>query len=162
MHLKHGKTSIWFCYRFIFSLICTFFLIFSFSFLIRYCPQCKDHIEATKKFDLWNLPRILVIHLKRFHYNRFRRDKIDTTVNFPLRGLQLRDYIVDPTYDKSTVYDLIGVCNHYGNLAGGHCKYQVLCFSLMKTLRFAMYKLLFLVFRHCLRAQQGRKCMVSV
>lgn len=85
-----------------------------------YCPKCKDHIEATKKFDLWNLPRILVIHLKRFHYNRFRRDKIDTTVNFPLRGLQLQDYISDPHYDKSTVYDLIGVCNHYGNLAGGH------------------------------------------
>ncbi|XP_052129937.1 ubiquitin carboxyl-terminal hydrolase 15 [Frankliniella occidentalis] len=85
-----------------------------------YCPKCKDHIEATKKFDLWNLPRILVIHLKRFHYNRYRRDKIDTTVNFPLRGLQLRDYISDPHYDKNTTYDLIGVCNHYGNLAGGH------------------------------------------
>lgn len=64
-----------------------------------------------------------MIHLKRFHYNRFRRDKIDTTVNFPLRGLQLRDYIVDSKYDESTVYDLIGVCNHYGNLAGGHCKW---------------------------------------
>ncbi|XP_034252607.1 ubiquitin carboxyl-terminal hydrolase 15-like [Thrips palmi] len=85
-----------------------------------YCPKCKDHIEATKKFDLWNLPRILVIHLKRFHFSRFRRDKIDLTVNFPLHGLELKDYIVDPNYDKSSTYDLIGVCNHYGNLAGGH------------------------------------------
>lgn len=35
-----------------------------------YCPECKDFVQATKKFDLWKLPRVLVIHLKRFSYNR--------------------------------------------------------------------------------------------
>ena len=35
-----------------------------------YCPNCKDFVQATKKFDLWKLPRVLVIHLKRFSYNR--------------------------------------------------------------------------------------------
>ena len=35
-----------------------------------YCPNCKEFVEATKKFDLWKLPRVLVIHLKRFSYNR--------------------------------------------------------------------------------------------
>lgn len=38
--------------------------------LFRYCPSCKKHQQATKKFDLWSLPKILVVHLKRFSYNR--------------------------------------------------------------------------------------------
>ena len=36
-----------------------------------YCPQCKDSVEAAyKKFDVWKLPDILVIHLKRFSYSK--------------------------------------------------------------------------------------------
>jgi len=53
--------------------------------LCRYCPTCKKHQQATKKFDLWSLPRILVVHLKRFSYNRCWRDKLDTVVDFPIR-----------------------------------------------------------------------------
>jgi len=37
---------------------------------IRYCPQCKEFVQATKKFDLWKTPDVLVIHLKRFSYDR--------------------------------------------------------------------------------------------
>ena len=37
----------------------------------RYCPECKDFVQASKKFDLWKLPDILVIHLKRFPYDRY-------------------------------------------------------------------------------------------
>ena len=37
----------------------------------RYCPECKDFVQASKKFDLWKLPDILVIHLKRFSYDRY-------------------------------------------------------------------------------------------
>ena len=36
-----------------------------------YCPQCKDFVQAFKKFDVWKLPDILVIHLKRFSYSRY-------------------------------------------------------------------------------------------
>ena len=43
------------------------------------------HQQATKKFDLWSLPEVLVIHLKRFSYNRYWRDKIDTLIEFPVR-----------------------------------------------------------------------------
>lgn len=52
-----------------------------------FCPSCRSHKQATKKFDLWSLPRVLIIHLKRFSYNRFWRDKIDTLVEFPIRCL---------------------------------------------------------------------------
>lgn len=61
---------------------------FQFSYLyffLRYCPNCKKHQQATKKFDLWSLPKILVVHLKRFSYSRYWRDKLDTVVEFPIR-----------------------------------------------------------------------------
>ena len=36
-----------------------------------FCPSCKDLVQAFKKFDLWKLPEVLVIHLKQFFYSRY-------------------------------------------------------------------------------------------
>ena len=102
-------------------------LINVFPFFSRYCPNCKKHQRATKKFDLWSLPEVLVIHLKRFSYTRSMRDKLDTLVEFPTRSLNMAPYILNPN-PTDAVYDLIGVCNHYGGLGGGHCnKILTLC-----------------------------------
>ncbi|XP_031424285.1 ubiquitin carboxyl-terminal hydrolase 4 isoform X1 [Clupea harengus] len=84
-----------------------------------YCPACKKHQQATKKFDLWSLPRLLVVHLKRFSYNRCWRDKLDTVVDFPIRDLNMSEYVCDPKAGPY-VYDLIAVSNHYGGMGGGH------------------------------------------
>uniref|UniRef100_A0A8C7M9K2 Ubiquitin carboxyl-terminal hydrolase n=1 Tax=Oncorhynchus kisutch TaxID=8019 RepID=A0A8C7M9K2_ONCKI len=84
-----------------------------------YCPTCKKHQQATKKFDLWSLPRILVVHLKRFSYNRCWRDKLDTVVDFPVRDLNMSEFVCDPKAGPY-VYDLIAVSNHYGGMGGGH------------------------------------------
>ncbi|XP_064488064.1 ubiquitin carboxyl-terminal hydrolase 15-like isoform X2 [Ornithodoros turicata] len=84
-----------------------------------YCPTCRRHQQATKKFDLWSLPQVLIIHLKRFFYNRFWRDKIDTLVEFPITNLKMQDYIINPKHEPA-VYDLIAVANHYGGMGGGH------------------------------------------
>jgi ubiquitin carboxyl-terminal hydrolase 4/11/15 len=89
-----------------------------------YCPTCKKHQQATKKFDLWSLPRILIIHLKRFVYNRYHRDKVNRMVQYPVRGLNMSEYIINKSH-LHAVYDLIGVCNHYGGLGGGH--YTAFC-----------------------------------
>lgn len=35
-----------------------------------YCGSCKQHVQADKKLDLWSLPDVLVVHLKRFSYSR--------------------------------------------------------------------------------------------
>ncbi|TFY56336.1 hypothetical protein EVG20_g8965 [Dentipellis fragilis] len=56
-----------------------------------YCPRCQKHQQATKKFDLWSVPDVLVVHLKRFSNSRALRDKIETRVDFPVRGLDLSD-----------------------------------------------------------------------
>uniref|UniRef100_A0A8C8FVZ2 Ubiquitin carboxyl-terminal hydrolase 4 n=1 Tax=Oncorhynchus tshawytscha TaxID=74940 RepID=A0A8C8FVZ2_ONCTS len=91
-----------------------------------YCPTCKKHQQATKKFDLWSLPRILVVHLKRFSYNRCWRDKLDTVVDFPVRDLNMSEFVCDPKAGPY-VYDLIAVSNHYGGMGGGHCEMTDVC-----------------------------------
>ncbi|XP_072026570.1 ubiquitin carboxyl-terminal hydrolase 4-like [Amphiura filiformis] len=84
-----------------------------------YCPDCKKHQEASKKFDLWKLPKVLVVHLKRFSYTRFWRDKLDTMVNFPLTNMDMTPHVKGPN-GQEYVYDLMSVTNHYGGLGGGH------------------------------------------
>ncbi|OAX77736.1 hypothetical protein ACJ72_07962 [Emergomyces africanus] len=84
-----------------------------------YCPRCKEHRRASKKFELWKCPDILVMHLKRFSANRGFRDKIDALVDFPLE-LDMSGRVQMPEEGKSLLYDLIAVDNHYGGLGGGH------------------------------------------
>jgi ubiquitin carboxyl-terminal hydrolase 4/11/15 len=84
-----------------------------------FCPECKDFVQATKKFDLWKLPQVLVIHLKRFSYNRYWRDKLDTLIEFPIKGLDLGQYVKSQDQPES-VYDLFAVSNHFGGMGGGH------------------------------------------
>ncbi|KAG6507920.1 hypothetical protein ZIOFF_033274 [Zingiber officinale] len=86
-----------------------------------YCPKCKEHRQATKKLDLWKLPDILVVHLKRFSYSRFMKNKLDTFVNFPVHNLDLTKYVQQKIgIPQSFIYELYAVSNHYGGLGGGH------------------------------------------
>lgn len=82
-----------------------------------YCPSCQDFRQASKKFELWAAPDILVIHLKRF--GNMRR-KLNTRVDFPLNDLDLTGRVNGPDDGKSLKYDLIGVDCHSGGMGGGH------------------------------------------
>ncbi|XP_069085172.1 ubiquitin carboxyl-terminal hydrolase 15 isoform X3 [Pleurodeles waltl] len=84
-----------------------------------YCPNCKEHQQATKKLDLWSLPPVLVVHLKRFSYSRYMRDKLDTLVDFPILDLDMAEFLINPNAGPSR-YNLIAVSNHYGGMGGGH------------------------------------------
>lgn len=84
-----------------------------------YCPRCKKHRRASKKFELWKSPDILVMHLKRFSANRLFRDKLDAHVDFPLE-LDMSGRVQMSEPEESLKYDLIAVDNHYGGLGGGH------------------------------------------
>ncbi|OMJ24105.1 Ubiquitin carboxyl-terminal hydrolase 4 [Smittium culicis] len=95
-----------------------------------YCSECKDFRQATKKLDLWRLPEILVIHLKRFDHSRQWSNKINTLVDFPLEGLDLSEFFLaqssentaggDSTSLNPPIYDLYATSNHFGGLGGGH------------------------------------------
>lgn len=85
-----------------------------------YCPRCKQHRRASKKLELWKSPDILVIHLKRFSAQGRFRDKLDVSVDFPIKGLDLTTRVAMQEEGKSPIYDLFAVDNHYGGLGGGH------------------------------------------
>mmetsp|Transcript_16921 Transcript_16921/g.23942 ORF Transcript_16921/g.23942 Transcript_16921/m.23942 type:complete len:685 (-) Transcript_16921:63-2117(-) len=85
-----------------------------------YCSKCKEHVDATKKFDLWMLPPILVVHLKRFRYNDYgARSKLNRKMNYPVCNWSL-DKFIKSSENAHEMYDLYAVTNHYGNLGGGH------------------------------------------
>ncbi|KAJ3999775.1 hypothetical protein F5050DRAFT_1804676 [Lentinula boryana] len=123
-----------------------------------YCPRCKKHQQATKKFDLWSTPDVLVVHLKRFSNSRMLRDKIDTFVDFPIIGLDMNERVnerrilsklqgmgVDTdsvellgqgsgggssqVSSEPLIYDLFAVDEHLGGLGGGH--YRAYAFNHM-------------------------------
>ena len=95
-----------------------------------FCSSCKDFRCATKKMDLFSLPRLLIIHLKRFAYTSRSREKISTFVDFPITGLDLSHLAHPSTRTSSStspgdpplpaLYDLWAVSNHMGGLGGGH------------------------------------------
>lgn len=85
-----------------------------------YCPRCKEHRRASKKFELWKTPDILVMHLKRFSSSGMRRDKLDVFVDFPVEGLDLSSRVIETEEGKQEIYDLFAVDDHWGGLGGGH------------------------------------------
>eukprot|EP01107_Rhizomastix_libera_P010242 TRINITY_DN265_c0_g2_i3.p1 TRINITY_DN265_c0_g2~~TRINITY_DN265_c0_g2_i3.p1 ORF type:complete len:1276 (+),score=402.87 TRINITY_DN265_c0_g2_i3:39-3830(+) len=84
-----------------------------------YCPQCKEHRQASVKTEIWKAPKVCIIHLKRFQYRGNFRSKIETEVNFP-DELDLSSYILDPANKVDAKYELYAISNHYGSLGGGH------------------------------------------
>lgn len=54
-----------------------------------YCSSCCKHLEMTKKLEIWRLPPVMVIHLKRFQYTQTYRRKLLSLVEFPIRELDL-------------------------------------------------------------------------
>jgi ubiquitin C-terminal hydrolase len=84
-----------------------------------YCPKCKDTVQAFKKMDLWSVPPVLVLHLKRFQSDDGY--KIETPVQFD-EFLDMSPHVLGPQKDKPLKYELFSVSNHVGFLIdGGHC-----------------------------------------
>lgn len=85
-----------------------------------YCPKCKERRQASKKLDLWRLPEVLVIHLKRFSYSRSMKHKLETFVNFPIHDFDLTNYIANKNNSRRQLYELYALTNHYGSMGSGH------------------------------------------
>ncbi|RHY31986.1 hypothetical protein DYB32_002967, partial [Aphanomyces invadans] len=108
-----------------------------------YCSNCKQHRQvrcwmarvaldvtcgsiahqATKTMQLYALPDILILSLKRFEYrNDVVRDKLDVLVDFPVEGLDMAPYCLSaaPDHTSSLIYDLYATTNHFGSMGFGH------------------------------------------
>lgn len=94
-----------------------------------FCRHCKAHRDSTKKLEIWKVPPILLVHLKRFSYEGRWKQKLQTSVDFPLDSLDLCQYVIGPKQNLKK-YSLYGVSNHYGGLDGGH--YTAYCKNVLK------------------------------
>ena len=94
-----------------------------------YCKKCKKHQKAKKKMEIFYLPKILMICLKRFsNQRRFSWEKDNSFIDFPINNMDLKDYVIA---DKENVkYDLYAVSQHFGGVGGGH--YTAVCKNLGK------------------------------
>ncbi|CAL1595859.1 unnamed protein product [Knipowitschia caucasica] len=100
---------------------------------LYYCLKCKKRQKSTKKFWIKKLPKVLCLHLKRFHWTTFMRNKVDTFVEFPMRSLDMTRYLLEPetaapetaapetTAPERCLYDLAAIAVHHGSGVGsGH------------------------------------------
>uniref|UniRef100_A0A673BNT0 Ubiquitin carboxyl-terminal hydrolase 8 n=1 Tax=Sphaeramia orbicularis TaxID=375764 RepID=A0A673BNT0_9TELE len=94
-----------------------------------FCRHCKAHRDSSKKLEIWKVPPILLVHLKRFSYEGRWKQKLQTSVDFPLDSLDLSQYVIGPKQNLKK-YSLYGVSNHYGGLDGGH--YTAYCKNAIK------------------------------
>lgn len=92
------------------------------------CEKCNKKVNGITVSKIWRPPKVLIVHLKRFNNNR----KIEDLISVPLTGFDIVPYIseykISPqNYNRirnspknKYIYDLFAVCNHSGNLKGGH------------------------------------------
>ena len=88
------------------------------------CGNCNKHVEATKNFSIFYVPRLLIICLSRFSKRGYGYSKNDEYIDFPLENLDMGKYICGPDKENSK-YDLFAVSQHFGGTGGGH--YTAVC-----------------------------------
>lgn len=73
---------------------------------------------ARMRYRITKLPKYMILHMRRFTKNNFFLEKNPTLVNFPVKNLELKDYIPLPATEESeksqTKYDLIANIVHDG------------------------------------------------
>jgi len=94
------------------------------------CSNCKCYREAAKRIEIWKLPPVLIIQLKRFNFDGRWHNKIQTNVNFPTENLNLSSHIRAPS-PKFSNFNLYSIINHYGSFESGH--YTAYCENVYKS-----------------------------
>jgi len=90
-----------------------------------YCSKCKAHVNSIKKIDLWMLPPILIVQLKRFKFHpgttggRLKRTKLHQNIQYPLKNWDLSSILKSSNHERP-LYDLYSIINHVGDLGSGH------------------------------------------
>ncbi|KAG8385817.1 hypothetical protein BUALT_Bualt03G0084700 [Buddleja alternifolia] len=78
---------------------------------------------ARMRYRVTKLPQYLILHMRRFTRNNFFVEKNPTLVNFPVKNLELKDYIPLPVRNEKerlrSKYDLIANIVHDGKPGEG-------------------------------------------
>ena len=74
------------------------------------CKLCEKKTVYEKKIDLWKSPNILIIHLKRFKFEKTGgATKISNGVDFKIRNFDITDHVIGFQRVKA-IYNLFAVC----------------------------------------------------
>lgn len=86
-----------------------------------YCEQCKKKVPTIKSIAIKQLPRCLVIVLKRFKfdYHQMKKIKINTFCSFE-HNINMMKYTTDKDTIPNTEYELGGFIIHSGDGDRGH------------------------------------------
>ncbi|CAF4599757.1 unnamed protein product [Rotaria socialis] len=86
-----------------------------------FCDKCNGLRDAEKRLDVWTLPKVLILQLKRFTNDLWNNVKIQTLVEFPVDSpLDLDRFIPVTNNQENALYNLVAVSSHSGNLTSGH------------------------------------------
>ena len=84
--------------------------------------EASNRKEAVNKRILfWSLPNIMILDIKRFitSYTTGRSKKNQLFIDIPIDNVDFSAYVEG--YAKETyIYDLYAICNHHGQIDGGH------------------------------------------
>lgn len=100
-----------------------------------YCPKCRKFQKSTKVLKITRLPKVLIIHFKRFKAG-FGWEKLETSITYPVETeLKLEKYWTPVSNEEEKKrlsqlqirgqvppfnYKVYGAINHSGNIRGGH------------------------------------------
>ena len=76
--------------------------------------------DVNKKLLFWSLPNVMIIDIKRFITSMTGRSKKNQQfIDIPINNVDFSKYVEG--YAKETyIYDLYAICNHHGQIDGGH------------------------------------------
>ncbi|CAD5111993.1 DgyrCDS1246 [Dimorphilus gyrociliatus] len=82
------------------------------------CAKCKCRQKSHKKFSIRRFPKVLIIQLKRFQHGSYLTSKLNSSINYPTKGLNMQGHASDGV--SAPIYDLYAVSNHSGSPQYGH------------------------------------------
>jgi ubiquitin carboxyl-terminal hydrolase 8 len=79
----------------------------------------KKH-DVNKKLLFWSLPNIMIIDIKRFITTMTGKSKKNQQfIDIPIQNVDFSKY-VEGYGKEGYIYDLYAICNHHGQIDGGH------------------------------------------
>lgn len=82
-----------------------------------YCKKCKNHVNATKKIQIWHSPIVLIVHFELFDN---MENKINKNIRYPFENLNLQPYISKLNKPNTLNYKLCAINKHIGEYDSGH------------------------------------------